>query len=141
VATADTGWRPSDWELQELAATDHGENNRLNQAAFSLGMLVADGELDQATAEQQLKQAALGMGLHPAEIERTIVSGLGRGEQLRRVAPHSCAEGEASGRAPGCGSQERLFGERSGTCWPSAGGSCYLNGHPGVSTPITQPGN
>jgi hypothetical protein len=75
-------------ELAELAATEHGENNRLNQAAFSLGMLVAGGELDRGTVEAQLAQVALGIGLHPAEISRTIASGLERGTQLPRVAPH-----------------------------------------------------
>ncbi|HEU5002552.1 MAG TPA: bifunctional DNA primase/polymerase [Actinomycetota bacterium] len=75
-------------ELQELSATEHGENSRLNQAAFSLGMLVAGGELDRSTVEEQLTQAGLGIGLHPAEIARTIASGLGRGAQLPRVAPH-----------------------------------------------------
>jgi hypothetical protein len=75
-------------ELGELAATEHGENNRLNQAAFSLGMLVAGGELDRSTVEEQLAQVALGIGLHPAEISRTIASGLQEGMRRPRVAPH-----------------------------------------------------
>ena len=75
-------------ELAELTRCEHGENNRLNRAAFCLGMLVAGGELDRVTVEEQLTQAALGIGLGPAEIVRTIASGLRRGEQLPRVAPH-----------------------------------------------------
>ena len=51
-------------------------------------MLVAGGELDGRTVEEQLTQAALGIGLHPAEIARTIARGLRKGEQLPRVAPH-----------------------------------------------------
>src|SRR5205807_7933420 len=39
-------------ELEELAHTEHGENNRLNQAAFALGMLIAGGELEQDTVEE-----------------------------------------------------------------------------------------
>lgn len=81
-------------ELSELAATEHGENNRLNQAAFSLGMLIAGGELDRTTVEDQLAQVALGIGLHPAEISRTIASGLERGLQLPRVAPHRLKKGQ-----------------------------------------------
>jgi hypothetical protein len=75
-------------ELGELAATEHGENNRLNQAAFSLGMLVAGGELDRSTVEDHLTQVAVGIGLHPAEISRTIASGLQEGMRRPRVAPH-----------------------------------------------------
>jgi hypothetical protein len=75
-------------ELADLATTEHGENPRLNKAAFSLGMLVAGGELDRTTVEGHLAQVALGIGLHPAEISRTISSGLARGMNLPRVAPH-----------------------------------------------------
>jgi hypothetical protein len=75
-------------EVAELACCEHGENNRLNQAAFCLGMLVAGGELDRVAVEEQLTRAALGIGLRPAEIARTIASGLRAGEQRPRVAPH-----------------------------------------------------
>jgi hypothetical protein len=75
-------------ELEELAHTEHGENNRLNQAAFALGMLIAGGELEQETVEDQLTQVALSIGLHPMEIARTIASGLREGMRRPRVAPH-----------------------------------------------------
>ncbi len=75
-------------ELQELAQTEHGENNRLNQAAFALGMLIAGGELEQETVEEQLTQVGLSIGLHPVEIARTIASGLREGMRRPRVAPH-----------------------------------------------------
>lgn len=82
-------------ELAELAATEHGENNRLNRAAFSLGMLVGGGELDRATVEERLAQVSVGIGLHSAEISRTIASGLRRGMQLPRVAPHRLGAGNS----------------------------------------------
>lgn len=75
-------------ELADLLATEHGENNRLNQAAFALGMLVAGGELEPATVEEQLTEAGLTLGLHPAAIARTIASGLQEGMRRPRVAPH-----------------------------------------------------
>jgi hypothetical protein len=80
-------------ELQELAHTEHGENNRLNQAAFALGMLIAGGELEQETVEDQLTQVALSIGLHPMEIARTISSGLREGMRRPRVAPHRLPSG------------------------------------------------
>lgn len=55
-------------ELADLAATKHGENPRLNKAAFSLGMLIAGGELDSGTVQEQLSQVALAIGLHPSEV-------------------------------------------------------------------------
>ncbi len=71
-------------EVAELLATEHGENNRLNQAAFALGMLVAGGELELATVETQLEEAGLSLGLHPAEVSRTIASGMREGMRRPR---------------------------------------------------------
>jgi hypothetical protein len=78
-------------ELGELAMCEHGENNRLNQAAFALGMLVGGGELERSTVEEQLAHVASSIGLHQREIGATIRSGLQVGMQRPRVAPHRLA--------------------------------------------------
>jgi hypothetical protein len=78
-------------ELAELAVCEHGENNRLNQAAFALGMLVGGGELERSSVEEQLAHVASSIGLHQREISATIRSGLQVGMQRPRVAPHRLA--------------------------------------------------
>lgn len=75
-------------ELDTLARTLAGErNNQLNRSAFSLGQLVAGGELVESEVAEQLAATALTIGLEPREIERTIRSGLASGMQEPRSVP------------------------------------------------------
>ena len=77
-------------ELAELTGTSEGSrNHRLNQAAFSLGQLVAGGELDQGQVEAALQSAAVSIGLSSKEAEVTLHSGLEAGRQKPRTAPPS----------------------------------------------------
>jgi hypothetical protein len=63
-------------------------NNRLNRAAFCLGMLVAGGELDGRLVEDELLAAAIDAGLPEPEARASLVSGLRAGgrEPRRRAA-------------------------------------------------------
>lgn len=63
-------------------------NNRLNRAAFSLGTLVAGGELDAVLVERELVAAALAAGLSEPETRVSVASGLRAGarEPRRRRA-------------------------------------------------------
>jgi hypothetical protein len=74
-------------ELQAvLASREPGRNNTLNEAAFSLGQLVAAGELDRDVVTEALLRAAGAVGLPAGEAGRTIMSGLNAGTQNPRRA-------------------------------------------------------
>ncbi|MHC4621692.1 MAG: phage/plasmid primase, P4 family, partial [Planctomycetota bacterium] len=62
------------------AATDGHRNTALNEAAFSLGGLVAAGRLSRSEAEYSLQDVALAIGLGERETLATIASGLKAGE-------------------------------------------------------------
>lgn len=64
-------------------------NDGLNRAAFSLGMLVAGGELAEDLVRDELLAAALAVGLGETEARRTIRSGLRSGGARPRRAPRS----------------------------------------------------
>jgi hypothetical protein len=67
-------------ELTALAGASKGErNSRLNQAAYSLGQLVAGGEIDAGQVEAALTSMALSLGLSATETANTIKSGLSGG--------------------------------------------------------------
>lgn len=75
-------------ELAELRqAPDGTRNESLNRTAFSLGRLVAGGELDGPTVEDELLGTALELGLHPIEARSTIRSGMRAGARQPRRAP------------------------------------------------------
>lgn len=75
-------------ELAELTGTGEGSrNHRLNQAAYSLGQLVAGGELDHGQVEAALSSAAASIGLSTQETQQTIKSGLEAGMREPRTAP------------------------------------------------------
>lgn len=77
-----------DGELERvLAATVGSRNHTLNRAAFSMGQLVAGGEIDQHTVVTDLTAAARQAGLDEREIGRTIHSGLHDGMLMPRKAP------------------------------------------------------
>ena len=75
------------------AAPEGTRNDALNRAAFSLGQLVAGGELDSHTVTEQLTAAAEIAGLTPRETQATIRSGLGSGSKSPRRAPERPAAG------------------------------------------------
>jgi putative DNA primase/helicase len=59
-------------------------NHRLNTAAFNLGQLIAQGDIDVPQVEEVLTSAALGAGLEPDEIRATLESGLTKGQASPR---------------------------------------------------------
>jgi len=79
-----------DREAAGVAGAPEGtRNDALNKAAFSLGGLVAGGELDEATVVQALTDAARTAGLDEREIPKTIASGLSKGKLNPRTAPRN----------------------------------------------------
>lgn len=75
-------------EVQRVMdATEGGRNHTLNRAAFSLGQLVAGGELDEATVVRELSAAAQLIGLDDRETGLTIASGLKSGGLTPRTVP------------------------------------------------------
>lgn len=77
-----------DGEAEAVAAARQpGRNHALNAAAFSLGQLVAGGELDEAEVVRELTAAAQLCGLDDHEIAPTIDSGLRSGKLQPRTVP------------------------------------------------------
>lgn len=75
-------------EARQVAATPEGQRNaRLNAAAFSVGRLIAGGQIDPAEAQATLTAAGLASGLTPTETAATVRSGLRGGGQSPRVPP------------------------------------------------------
>lgn len=73
------------YEAQAVASAPvNNRNNRLNLAAFNLGQIVADGQLEYTDVESALLVAALASGLGEGEALRTINSGLKAGMQKPR---------------------------------------------------------
>jgi len=70
-------------------AAEGTRNEKLNEAAFAVGSLVAGGELSQAHAENVLLDAARAAGLPEREARKTLMSGMGSGEKSPRKAPES----------------------------------------------------
>jgi len=79
------------------AAPDGTRNDQLNKSAFSLGQLVAGGELDHGTVESELLAAALSAGLKERKSRATIQSGMKGGAGSPRRAP----EPKHNGADPG----------------------------------------
>jgi hypothetical protein len=83
-----TGYGPAALarEAKTVAATGGGgRNHALNKAAFSLGQLIATGELTEDQVTEELTEAALRAGLTEAEAARTIASGLRAGQRHPRT--------------------------------------------------------
>jgi hypothetical protein len=85
-------------ECEALASTGANRNNRLNQAAFSLGQFVGAGALDRQTVENALRAAAETNGYLRADgsrsVHATIKSGIESGLRHPRNFP-----GREGGRA------------------------------------------
>ncbi len=75
-------------EVGRVIAAPVGQRNHcLNTAAYSLGRLVASGDLDRTVVLIALHQAGQHVGLGDAEVQKTVASGLRSGaERPRRVA-------------------------------------------------------
>lgn len=74
-----------DAEIERVRSTrEGGRNAALNQAAFSLGQLIAGGMLDRATVGDALLAAARSIGLSEAEAIKTIRSGFRSGASSPR---------------------------------------------------------
>jgi hypothetical protein len=81
-------WKALEAETRLVAqAPDGTRNDTLNRAAFSLGQLVAGGELDTGTVESELLAAALSAGLPEGKSRATIKSGMKGGAGSPRRAP------------------------------------------------------
>jgi len=79
------GRRALEAEVGRVALAPVGtRNDALNRAAFSLGQLVAGGELEPAQVAGDLLAVAVRIGLTEHEAERTITSGMRRGLDLPR---------------------------------------------------------
>jgi len=72
-------------EAARIALAPKGTRNQtLNNAAYSIGQLVAGNQIDRAEAESTLLHAAERSGLNPAEAAKTFASGFTAGEQHPR---------------------------------------------------------
>ncbi|MHA0041533.1 DNA primase family protein [Deinococcus sp. PEB2-63] len=72
-------------EVEALRATQKGDRNHaLNKATFNAATLVGAGVLDEVQAAQELTEAALSIGLEPAEIQTTIRSAMTAGKAKPR---------------------------------------------------------
>lgn len=70
-------------EVAAIARASKGRRNHtLNKAAYSLGQLVAGGQLDGVQVENALTAIALSTGLARAEVINTIKSGLSGGAKM-----------------------------------------------------------
>jgi hypothetical protein len=75
-------------EVETMQATGEGSrNHQLNTSAFKLGGLVGGGELAEADAAEQLKSAAMSVGLDSTEVFKTFRSGIEAGKKSPRQAP------------------------------------------------------
>lgn len=86
--SADTtpyGRKALEAEAARVALAPIGTRNQtLNSAAYSIGQLVAGGQVDRSEAEGTLLHAADRAGLNPAEAAKTFASGFASGEQRPR---------------------------------------------------------
>jgi hypothetical protein len=81
-----------------LQAPETTRNDTLNEVSFSLGQLVAGGELDESEAVDALHRAAHGAGLEDREVSKTIRSGLESGKEEPRAAPREYPQKESEGQ-------------------------------------------
>jgi hypothetical protein len=82
------GLQALEGEIADLRRAGEGTRNAtLNECAYALYQLVAGGELSEYAVEQQLRDAAIGIGLGDHEIGQTIASARSAGLQHARNAP------------------------------------------------------
>jgi 3-dehydroquinate dehydratase len=77
-------------EIMKLSRATEGQRNEtLNSASYSLGQLIAGGELERERVESMLLGVALGVGLKNKEANATINSGIIAGMKNPRQNPHA----------------------------------------------------
>lgn len=114
-------------ESAAVALAPQGERNvTLNNAACSLGSLIAAGELRQEGAEAELLRAAEICGLPTEEARKTIASGLAHGMQKPRKLPEKGSKAKAP-KEPTRSFQE-LHDAIQGVEEPRGGGLAQLTG-------------
>ena len=85
AGTTPYGRKALEAEAARIALAPIGTRNQtLNNAAYSIGQLIAGGQIDRSEAEGTLLHAADRAGLNPAEAAKTFSSGLAAGEQHPR---------------------------------------------------------
>jgi|GEM_PF-658510 len=86
-------------ELVALSCSGEGErNDQLNRSSYSLGQLIAGGQLDMATVQNALRGTASGIGLKSTEIEKTIASGIKSGMNDPRYPQGEYIFGDTDGQ-------------------------------------------
>ncbi len=96
-------------EAKKVRTAPEGTRNAtLNESAFSIGTLVAGGELTKSDAVNVLTPAAEAAGLSPTEIERTIRSGIEGGAQYPRQAPSDTGK-HSTLQKPALGGEEKTY--------------------------------
>lgn len=86
-------------ELANLGQSSAGQRNDvLNQAAYSLGQLVAGGELEYTAVSSSLLGVALSIGLNEREVVKTIESGMRAGALEPRSGNHDNDFGHLSAK-------------------------------------------
>jgi putative DNA primase/helicase len=99
LGTTAYGRRALEEETRAVASAPEGaRNDTLNRASFSIGQLVAGGEVAAGEARAALALAGANAGLRSAEIEKTIESGLAAGAQEPRNAPERLPRLEAEAK-------------------------------------------
>jgi hypothetical protein len=100
-------------ETERVASAPEGaRNSTLNAAAFSLGQLVAGGELDEQLVRRDLIDAAASAGLDERETLRTLQSGLAAGSAEPRRAPEPpSTERSSASRTSGLSGAEPTDGQ------------------------------
>jgi hypothetical protein len=89
-------------ELARLGDANPGErNDALNRAAYSLGQLIAGGELKEEPVREALTAAAADIGLEEEEAEKTLASGILAGLLEPRTAPALPDRGAPTQESPG----------------------------------------
>jgi DNA-binding transcriptional ArsR family regulator len=108
------GRRALEEEVAAVRGAPEGQRNEtLNRAAFSIGQIVAGGQLEAGVAEHELREAALDAGLGQREVETTLASGFEAGLAEPRSAP------EKPPPPPALGLEMRdLFPEGGGGSFP-----------------------
>jgi len=119
VTTTRYGSAALDRELADLRQVPEGTRNEaLNRTAFSLGRLVAGGELDGPAVEDELLSSATEIGLHPIEARSTIRSGMRAGARQPRGAPEKTPTTQAAELHPDYRLREQLTKLVSDPAWP-----------------------
>jgi hypothetical protein len=77
-------------EIEAIRTTPAGgRNKQLNKSTYYLGQLVAGGLLNEDEVASVMKEAGEGVGLTPAEVQKTVRSGMRKGKEKPRTRPET----------------------------------------------------